>query len=301
MAKAKRMSDVFASSVEENPSTATATATPPYSSEGPTLPIIGGEVEHRVDINNNGAKTVLLQDKPDENVRKKRKTQGLCQETRTTKQTQPTATSHSALYEPWSLLPLGLTKPLNMTARLRGTENIVPIVFTKNQNVKAGINRLKTYLGAYTDKNHPTDVPEALRQTDAIIAVSAQGDGTTKLVSIVDVAKRVVTASVDGTEGAEYTDTWWTYTSLASVEVKKKSRAIPEQNSVVQSGQDSQEEEEAFEPMKVDTPKKQNDQEQNQTRKTPVLTIWMTKKRIPAFKEAFGEQMFTVQTLPQED
>jgi hypothetical protein len=34
--------------------------------------------------------------------------------------------------------------------------------------------------------------------------------------------------------------------------------------------------------------------------RTPVLTVWMTKKRIPAFQEAFGEQTFDVLSLPQD-
>jgi hypothetical protein len=30
------------------------------------------------------------------------------------------------------------------------------------------------------------------------------------------------------------------------------------------------------------------------TKVVPVLTIWMTRKRLPAFRDAFGEQEFTV-------
>jgi hypothetical protein len=60
-------------------------------------------------------------------------------------------------------------------------------------------------------------------------------------------------------------------------------------------------EEEAFEPMDIDAPHQEKPQDTKTTRKVPVLTFWMTRKRIPAFKEAFGEQTFTVQTLPKEE
>jgi hypothetical protein len=180
----------------------------------------------------------------------------------------------------------------------------VPVVFTKNQNIKAGINRLKTYLGAYDDKAPPNDMPEALEQADAIIAVSAQGDGTTKLVSIVDVAKRVVAPNTRVPESAIKTETWWTYSSLTSVATEKAIKAVSEPKVIAQLSQtteDTQEEDEAFEPMVVGPLAQEKDQKSKQMRKFPVLTIWMTKKRIPAFKEAFGEQTFTVQLLSQDE
>jgi hypothetical protein len=296
MAKAKRMSDMFASSAEKGSSATTKSATP-YSSEGPTLPIIGGENEHNAD--RNGSLGVMAQ--------KKRKAQGQKVKGSSTDGAQSGAAFHPALHEPWSLLPAELCDALVSQARLRGTQNIISIIFTKNQNVKAGINRLKTYLGAYKDENHQLEVPGALKHTDAVIAVSAQGEGTSKLVSILDVARRVVAPSAKEKDGDKQTVVWWIYTSLASVEVERKAKIMSEANEDVYLDQDKQatqeedEEEDAFEPMEVDASNQEKEQQQKQMIKAPVLTVWMTKKKIPAFKEIFGEQMWEVHTLPQDD
>jgi hypothetical protein len=53
--------------------------------------------------------------------------------------------------------------------------------------------------------------------------------------------------------------------------------------------------------MEVDTPHQEKEERQKKMIKAPVLTVWMTKKKIPAFKEAFGEQFWEVDTLPQDD
>jgi hypothetical protein len=298
MAKAKRMSDIFASSAEKDTSAITTSATP-YSSEGPTLPIIGADNEHASD--SNGKLGVSAQ--------RKRKAQGQDIEKPSTNGSQPIPTLHPALYEPWTLLPAALRNSPSSQARLRGTQNVVPIVFTKNQNVKAGINRMKTYLGAYKDKTQPLEVPEALKQTDAIIAVSAQGEGTSKLVSILDVAKRVVAPSVKEKECDRRTIEWWVYTSLASVEVERKAKSSFEMtgnedvqlSQAKQVAQEEDDEEDAFEPMEVDAPDQEKQQQQKQVIKAPVLTVWITKKKIPAFKETFGEQVWEVNTLLHDD
>jgi hypothetical protein len=287
MAKAKRMSDVFTSSAEKH-SSANTTAATPYSSEGPTLPIIGVDNEHIT-------------------ISKKRKAQGQNVERPSTQGTQPITTFHPALFTPWTLLPAELRKSLVSQARLRGAENVVPIVFTKNQNVRAGINRLKTYLGAYKDQSQPLDMPEALKQNDVILAYSAQGEGTAKLVSILDVARRAVAPGDKAKEDGEQTVEWWVYTSLASVEVERKAKITPEAIEDVKLGQNRQvileedEEEDAFEPMEVDTPHQEEEQQRKQIIKAPVLTVWITKKNIPALKEAFGEQVWEVFILPQDD
>jgi hypothetical protein len=305
MAKPKRMSDIFASSAERAPGATSLTATPPYSSEGPTLPIIGGESDHKTDCSHDETKTAALQNISNENVRKKRKTQAPDQERSIKQQAQSVATSHSSLYEPWTLLPHDVANSLHSGTRLRGTANVVPIVFTKNQNVRSGINRLKTYLGAYADKDNPMDMPEALEQPDSVISVSAQGEGTTKLVSIVDMAKRVVAPSKKDIESGVKTETWWTYISLTSIDVEKKPKVLPGHEATDKTGDtkgvEQEEEGEAFEPMDVDSPAKGRDQEPRQIRKMPVLTVWMTRQKIPVFKDAFGEQTFTVKLLSQDE
>jgi hypothetical protein len=297
MAKAKRMSDIFASSAEKNSSATTAPATP-YSSEGPTLPIIGG-------ANGEHAENAQLNN----DARKKRKTQEQGSEERAKNPTQLGPSFDPALYEPWSLLPAELLKLLLSQDRLRGTHNVVPIVFTKNQNIKGGINRLKTYLGAYRDEKQPMDMPDALKEADVVIAVSAQGDGTAKQVSILDMVRRVVAPSAQEKNVEGKIETWYMYTSLVSVEVEKRAKAVPNVNDDVQHGdkrkpeasEDTDEEEAAFEPMHVDAQEQEQEQSQKQTMKAPVLTVWMTKKKIPAFNNTFGEQTFEVQTLPQDD
>jgi hypothetical protein len=297
MAKAKRMSDMFASSAEKG-SGANAQSATPYSSEGPTLPIVGADNEQIFDSNGNLSGS----------AQKERIAQGQDMKKPSTNGSQPTPTFHPALHEPWTLLPATLRNSPSSQARLRGTQNIVPIVFTKNQNVKAGINRLKTYLGAYKDVRQPLEVLEALKQTDAIVAVSAQGEGTSKLVSILDLAKRVVAPSAKEKECDRQTIEWWVYTSLASVEVERKAKTSPEMTGnedvqlrqAKQAAQEEDEEEDAFEPMEVDAPD-QETQPQKQMIKAPVLTVWITKKKIPAFKETFGEQVWEVNTLLQDD
>ncbi|CAO2658607.1 Nn.00g063300.m01.CDS01 [Neocucurbitaria sp. VM-36] len=292
MAKPKRMSDILASSSEKDGDVTMATATPPYSSEGPTLPVIATATEP-------GTGTP------------KRKVNGHNSSTAPKKQGQPQAspTSDPALYKPWSLLPTEVFKLLESQARLRTTQNVVPVVFTRNQNVKSGINRLKTYLGAYRDPNSSIEMPDALKQEDVVIAVSAQGQGTTKLVSIVDMVRRIVAPSEKGTDAGAKVETCWMYTTLASVKTERRlnNPTEAELQAVHEAGEmQESEEEEAFEPMNMDgqenqTNEKSEGAERIQIRKVPVLTVWMTKKKIPAFKQAFGEQSFTVKVMEQDE
>lgn len=295
MGNPKRMSEVFASSSEKDANTTTVTATPPYSSEGPTLPIIGAL---------DGAPKVA------ETVKsgKKRKAQHGDAGIATKKPSQPQSppTIHPSLYEPWTRLPTELRKLLETQKHLRGTQNVIPVVFSKNQNVKSGINRLKTYLGAYKDPASTIDMPDALKAEDTVIAVSAQGEGTTKLVGIVDMVRRIVAPS-GKEEGNGKVEPWWMYTMLTSVEVERRPKA-PETvgkgaEEAKKSGNSQEEEEEAFEPMEIDgdgAQEKATEKDSVQTRKVPVLTIWMTKKKTSTFRNAFGEHPFSVQKLPED-
>jgi len=272
MGNAKRMSEMFASSAEKDANTTTVTASPPYSSEGPTLPIIGAP-----------------EDAP--TAGKKRKAQDKINGTASKKPSQPPSppTIHPSLYEPWTLLPTELRKLPETQKRMRATQNIVPVVLSKNQNIKSGINRLKTYLGAYKDPASTIEMPEALKEDDVIIAVSAQGEGTTKLVGIVDMVQRIVAPSggEDDKHGKE--EAWWTYTMLTSVEVDweiKTSRPTDKGDADVEKTQSTQKQDELS-----------NENKTMKRRKIPVLTVWMTKKRIAAFRNVFGEQTFAVEPL----
>ncbi|CAE7192772.1 hypothetical protein CFE70_007065 [Pyrenophora teres f. teres 0-1] len=293
MVNPKRMSEIFASSSEKDANA--TTATPPYSSEGPTLPIIGAQ---------EGAVKVTDPKKPD----KKRKAQDDIGGTPTKKPSQPQSppTIHPSLYEPWTRLPAELRKLLETQKHIRGAQNVVAVVFSKNQNIKSGINKLKTYLGAYKDPASTVDMPDALKEEDLVIAVSAQGEGTTKLVGIVDMVRRIVTPN-GKEEGNGKVEPWWMYTMLTSVEVERKtksSEAVGKNTEEAKKSKVSQEEEEeTFEPMEVDGHEAQATtigEDSIQTKKVPVLTIWMTKKKIPALRNAFGEHSFPVLKLPEE-
>ncbi|EMD60132.1 hypothetical protein GGP41_009528 [Bipolaris sorokiniana] len=283
MAKPKRMSEIFASSSQKDNDTTTITATPPYSSEGPTLPIIGAPEN-------------------DSNPTKKRKAQNGTPGTALKKQSQQVSphTIHPSLYEPWTRLPPDLLKLLESQTRLQATQNIVPVVFSKNQNVKSGINRLKTFLGAYRDPASTIDMPDALKQEDVIIAVSAQGEGTTKLVGIVDMVRRIVAPSSKEEVGDGLVETWAMYTMLTSIDIERKARAVEVKKEEVEEVE-SEEEEEAFESMDVDGRGGQRDKDEVKMRKVPILTVWMTRKRIPAFRNAFGEQVFEVRRLVEDE
>ncbi|KAL5120151.1 hypothetical protein ACEQ8H_001977 [Pleosporales sp. CAS-2024a] len=266
MAKAKHMSDIVASSAEQTHSVVAPSATP-YSSEGPTLPILLGDAsdEHTVKAADTGA---------NHGRRKKRRVQeqGADKPMRDDDDAQPVQSFDPALLQPWTLLPAALLQQLASRDRLRGTKNIVPVVFTRNQNLKSGINRIKTYLGAckHDDERNPIAMPLALNQPDVIIAVSAQADGTIKLITILDVVRRVVAPdpAIQYTTAARTNATWWLYTSLTSVLQEKKQT---------------------------------DDEPDPKTIKLPVLTVWMTRTPMPEFKDAFGEQMFHVQLFTEDE
>jgi len=293
------MSELFTSSSDKPANTAIATATPPYSSEGPTIPVIGTLQDPNPGHN------------PDrifgtEKSARKRKDQGQ-PATKRGPQPRPPHTLHPALYAPWTLLPPELSKLLKTQARLRTAAhhaNIVPVVFSKNQNIKAGINKLKTYLGARGDAKSSIEIPDALCHEDGVIAVSAQGEGAGKLVGIVDMVRRIVGAG--GAAGPE-TQTWYLYTMLASVEVERTAKVDRNRGKggvqATKTGDENQEEEEeeeeeAFETMEVD--REERVETQNKTRKVPVLTIWMTRVRILAFSKEFGEQILVVKKAVEE-
>ncbi|CBX91983.1 hypothetical protein LEMA_P046890.1 [Plenodomus lingam JN3] len=292
MAKSTRMSQIFTSSSDGRANTTVVTATPPYSSEGPTLPVIGPSNNQILP-----AQKITQVTQPS----KKRKTHD---QRGPRPRPQPPHTLHPALYTPWTLLPREILDVLETQARIRTAQintNVVPVVFSKNQNIKAGINKLKTLLGAYKDPKAGIEVPKPLKDGggDAMIAVSAQGDGTGKLVGIVEMVRRVV-APVTGQGGGEEVQTWWMYTVLSSIEVEWKPKEKKEGtgSEVAEEEKDDNGEEEAFESMDVD---KEENTKAKKLRKVPILTVWMTRKKIPAFAKEFGEQSFIVQKMKEEN
>jgi hypothetical protein len=260
------------------------TPTQPFSSDGPTLPII----------------TTTSQPLPTASIPTKRKSSE-------TGHAQPNErgshTLHQQLYTPWSLLPPQLQAEMQK-GNNNEYGNIVPVVWSKNQNVRAGVNKVKTYLGfgaeaATKAKEEPTGTgtgngierPAALDAQDGIIAVSAQGEGTSKLVGILEVAKRVVEGShsavskqaegVEKEEEEEATWDWFVYTALSSVAVPVKKRGTAKEGS-------EEESDDAFE-----TPVGSRG-EGGKMRKEPVLTVWFCRRRNAGFERAFGEVVWRV-------
>lgn len=274
-----------------------------YSDE-PTLPIIGGSGKHGTKRTAEGEKNNA--------ARKKRKTdtapktvaniKGNAKQPGDTSQ-QP-RTDLAPLYEPFTLLPPSLRTALS--SRLPSFhDNIVQVVFTKNANIKSGINKLKIYLGWSEDaamrgrayaETEDTKLLERLGKKETVVAATAQGDGITKLVGIVETAKRVVQLSEAGDDGQ--VQEWYMYTSLASRIVRKepKQRKRDVNGEVGKVGE--KKEEEVFETL-ADI-QERDEREQRADRTVPVLTIWMSKTRIVEFADAFGEQVFKVVGIKEE-
>lgn len=125
------------------------------------------------------------------------------------------------------------------------------------------------------------------------------------MVGIVDMVKRIVKPGAERKNDGGVVEKWCFYCVLSSVEVeRRKSKA--EKGKEAAGGEEGDEaaedeEEEAFEKMVVDDPEKKVDGEMVQAKKVPVLTVWMTRKSILPFKDAFGEQTFEVQRMLEDD
>lgn len=123
------------------------------------------------------------------------------------------------------------------------------------------------------------DRPDVLDHEDGVVAVSAQGEGTVKLVGIVEVVRRVVSVK-DGAEGkgkkGEGSEKWWMYTTLGCVEGERRRRVggIAEED---------------------------GEEREVELKKIPVLTVWMMRRSLPIWKRVLGEQDFCVRRLVREE
>ena len=244
-----------------------------YASEGPTLPIIGAAGEHTDLIRPSKATN-------DARPTKKRKkqngtTKGPAETDFTVKKPD---VDLAPLHNPWTLLPPELLERVEKRLREKLEERVEVVVWTKNQNVKSGINRLKALLG-FGDIDQPNrktqdEVPGG--KPGGIIAVSAYGEGTTKMVGIVEMAKRVVSGGSSKKEvgGA----TWYAYTTLTGLNLQARQAEGAELREKSKDG------EEALEQGRKD--------------RVPILTLWFSSKSLPEFKTTFGEQTFTVVQQP---
>ena len=187
------------------------------------------------------------------------------------------------------------------------------IVYSRNQNVKSGIGGLLRVVGAASgaskdqagkDQAEPEQNVESghVDEEDKMVVVSAQGEGTVKLVGIADMVRRIVgeerkeTVAV-GKDGKKEGSRWYIYTVLSNVEVPRMGEATSEE----QDGEEGNSAEAWLEAMDVDeieeggAVRETQQSEKEEMKKVPVLSVWMMRKKTPGWKEAFGEQEMVVQ------
>jgi hypothetical protein len=299
----------------------------PYSSEGPTLPVIGDPGA----LTNGGA-----EQEDNGGVRKRRKTDNASVATKTRAEgvVQATGGNDTAeerkrkgngqemqggrprkdlaeLYEPWNLLPADLRVSVEKRVKSWSWEDrVAVVVFTRNQNIKSGINRLRELLTtpAETTDESPTDSnqPDTSREEKVagndirdMVAITAQGEATTKLVGIVEMTKRnLKPTSSEPEPKAEKPDVqkWYSYIGLTSCVIDTRTTKTKDKGK--RQKDDKDEEEEAFESI-LDIQEKE-EEARKAKRTVPVLTVWMARNRIPEFAHAFGENIFQVVMTKEE-
>ncbi|KAJ4318886.1 hypothetical protein N0V94_004216 [Neodidymelliopsis sp. IMI 364377] len=280
----KRMSDILtSSSIDTRISQPAPTLPSTSSSDGPTLPIIGATTtEHST--RTTGPKHGT-----------KRKRDASAPTTAPHAQQPNIRTNHPSLYEPWVLLPSRAQKEVEK----RGNASVDVLVFSKNQNIKSGISKLRGHLCIDSVGNGAQETTQIERKhNEKIIAVSAQGDGTVKLVGIVDMVRRIVG---EGGEKGRDGKAWYMYTALSSVEMPRRPGKEHHKND------NKEDEDEEGDAMEVDVDDDADAAAASSTRQTganedpkpktkthPVLTVWISSTRLPAFRDVFGEQSFSV-------
>jgi hypothetical protein len=308
------------------------TSTAPYSSEGPTLPILGGAGEHGVHIAVSApAAGKRLQAEVEaghtgQQTQTRRSKQLKTSEVAATQQSRqkPVPAPQTAnpelepLKRPWMLLPPDLLAAVyKRLGKSFWEENCVPVVMTRNQNIRSGVNKLKSYLGATTPNasvKNAKEVVEVLRSECLVIAVSAMGAATTKLVGVLEVLRRVV-GGADGEveaggegEGVRQREEWYMYTNLGSILVEKKARIgnkqkrdgmelvdeVPSAKGPgVETGRDG-EESASFEPTAADEQTTETGEKTPKVKSVPILTVWLSRTSIPEFEKELGEEKFIV-------
>ncbi|KAL1648616.1 hypothetical protein SLS61_006743 [Didymella pomorum] len=285
----KRMSDILASSsIDARISSPLPTAATDTSDE-PTLPIIGATSEH-------GTKRKRATDAPTQSKRA------------VTQPPKPqTNTNHPSLYQPWTLL---LPKQRSDIEN-KGADTVEAIVYSRNQNVRSGIERLLRVVGAAPAKRSeeeethqgPGNEKEAghVNDVDKMVVVSAQGEGTVKLVGIVDMVRRIVAegrskAVAAGKDGKKEGAGWYIYTVLSSVEVARAKTATGEQRG--QEHSDVEVNDDEAEAMDIDDDggavQETQQSAKEDMKKVPVLSVWMSRRTLVGWKEAFGQEEMVV-------
>ncbi|PSN68679.1 hypothetical protein BS50DRAFT_322434 [Corynespora cassiicola Philippines] len=282
---------------EKEGGTTMPTETTITSSDGPTLPIIGATTEHAnttAPATQPAPSTTTNPAKPSSQRPTKKQKVAPTDPNPAAPERAPNP-ELEPLRAPWMLLPAELRAAADKRLSAGGEETAwsarcVPVVFTRNQNVRAGINRLKTYLGAYRNPASSIEMPDALGREDLLIAVSAMGEATVKLVGILEMVRRVV-----GVREGQAGDVriWYMYTVLGSQSVVKKARKDVGKDGGEKEDKMELDEEETFVPLDSVREAK------SETKKVPVLTVWLAKKPVPELKNAFGEQTFQATSIQE--
>lgn len=196
-----------------------------YASDGPTLPIIGGVGEH-----SDRPKHQSMEESGSSRPAKKQRSDGDYSEdvVKPEGQGERAKVETSRLYEPWKMLDEGTVQQMRKRLGGKWEEEVEVVVWTKNQNVKSGINRLKSLLGFQenVEASEESDKAGSKSKAERLIAVSAHGEGTTKLVGIVEMTKRIVGGSEKNTKDTSG-EMWFTYTNLSSTSGKDDKKKVP--------------------------------------------------------------------------
>ncbi|KAF2185595.1 hypothetical protein K469DRAFT_707828 [Zopfia rhizophila CBS 207.26] len=137
------------------------------------------------------------------------------------------------LHTPWELIAPNLRRDIEkrVGSEKWWTQNSAPVVLTRNANITSSINKLKAYLGHSLNPFSTIPMPSTLTSKSLLIPVSAQCEATSKLVSIIELTKRIVTPGEtrqgtvrvdEGEEERKEVETWYLYTSLSGRTVEKK-------------------------------------------------------------------------------
>lgn len=313
----KRMSDILPSSSSSlsthipatNNNNKTTTISPLPSSQDPTLPL-AEDTAQPSNTNSTGD--------PDSSSKKRKRTPAAPAAVPTpnhphsspptsAKGTGNANTNHPALYTPWLLLPVPQRRELEKEGLGSGNNGVEVLVWTKNQNVRAAVTRVRSVLLGHVDG-------EGTGAGKRVIAVSAQAAGTVKVVGIVEVVRRVVAASDGGGRGEREGEgegkgegkKWWVYTVLSSVVGPRRRRRGVQG---VKGGEAEGEEMEIDEGEDGDTAGLQGEEEgeggavkasgdedkdAGAETKVPVLTVWFSRSRLSGWREAFGEEELLV-------
>ncbi|KAL1612499.1 hypothetical protein SLS60_000726 [Paraconiothyrium brasiliense] len=200
-----------------------------YDSDGPTLPIIGGTGEHAEWVAPN-PEDRPIEEGANSRLSKRRRTKGgiAPKLPGPENKAQKTKVEAERLYKPWTLLPVEVLQQIEGKLNGKWEEKVEAVVWTKNQNVKSGINCLKGLLGFEGNPEAGEKYGSVLNRKgdDGLVAISAYGEGTTKLVGIVEVTKRVVGGDKQDVQGRSG-EAWFTYTALSSTSGKDVKNKVP--------------------------------------------------------------------------